>query len=549
MTDNALGQSNSPPSGEPTVAPTIPPEPPPQPMVTPNELSGSFVIAEPSQPTSVNTPQFETVVVPDGTATSTVDGPTTTPETVPPATDTQFMPQGLMDTPDSAAPPPISTPPPGRKFPIRTLGIVMLLLLVVGGIVFAALRFFNGGASIGSRPVTITYWGLWEQESILAPVIRDFQSKYPNITVEYKKENHREYRQRLQTQLQQGTGPDAFRFHTMWVAMLKDDIEPLPADSISPDTVQASYYPVVAQDLVGGTTVWGLPVGIDGLGLYVNEELFQKAGVTVPASYEDLITLVPQLTVKDGETIVTSAIALGTTNNIEHVSDILALMFMQNGASLTDLSTPLAEEVAVFYRKFATPSDPLYTWNEQMDNSVAAFASGRVAMMIAPSWRAFEVATLNPDLLFRIEPVPQLPGTTVTWASYWAEGVARKSQHKSEAAAFITYLTSREGVTAMYTQAAKERLFGEPYALVELGSQLQDDQYVGAYIKQAPYARSFPLASNTHDGGINDRMNKYLLDAVNSIAAGTAPKQALTTASQGFSQVLTQYGLVSSRQP
>jgi multiple sugar transport system substrate-binding protein len=240
---------------------------------------------------------------------------------------------------------------------------------------------------------------------------------------------------------------------------------------------------------------------------------------------------------------------LGTTNNIENFSDIVATMMMQNGADLRNPSGKEAEETLIFYRKFADPTDPSYTWNESLDNSIFAFATSRVAMILAPSWRAFDIKEMskinNPSLRFKIVPIPQLPGNTVSWASYWVEGVSSKSKYPVQAWKFIQYLTSREGESKLYLEASKNRLFGEPYSRAELSGSVTGDDYVEAYIKQAPNSKSFPLASRTFDNGLNDKLIKYLEDALNSVSKGTAPSQALEIMSKGFHQVFTTYGLSS----
>lgn len=225
-------------------------------------------------------------------------------------------------------------------------------------------------------------------------------------------------------------------------------------------------------------------------------------------------------------------------------------MMLQNGASLVTPTGTEAEEALIFYRKFATASDPVYTWNDSLDNSVYAFATGKVAMILAPSWRAFDIKQLSPDLRFKIAPIPQLPGNTVTWASYWVEGVSAKSKNQEAAWKFMTYLTSKEAVTMLYSEAAKTRVFGEPYARVDMASTIADDPFAGAYVAQAANAKSFPLASRTFDNGLNDRLIKYLEDAVNAVANdGVAPKAALETAGAGFRQVLSSFGLTSATAP
>ena len=72
---------------------------------------------------------------------------------------------------------------------------------------------------------------------------------------------------------------------------------------------------------------------------------------------------------------------------------------------------------------------------------------------------------------------------------------------------------------------------------------LADDPAAGAYVNQASNAQSWYLSSLTHDNGINDRIIKYFEDAVNAVNQRTDPERALSTAAEGISQVLTQYGI------
>lgn len=519
------------------------------PESVPAVISGGSIEQPPQEPVQIPTANeiSETTVFGSNNTSSPTQKETVlvTPQEPAPS----FVPQGLVNEP-----PP--TPPSGdSKQPLQKpkgkgipkVLILFFVLLLLGGI-GVALFFFGRQFVSNNQEVTLQYWGLWEDEAIVKPVIDKFQIEHPNIKVQYTKQNITQYKDRVQSAIQRGDGPDVFRFHATWVPMLRDEIEPIPENIMSPAEFNSTYYEVMQRDLLAGDTLWGIPMMTDGLGLFINEDLFAAAGVSVPKTYEDLLAVVPQLTVKNEDQIITSAIALGTTNNVEHFSDILALMIMQNGGKLTNPVGVEAEEAVVFFLKFSNPSDPMYTWNGLQDNSVSAFANGRVAMMLAPSWRAFDVRQLNPNLRFHIESVPQLSETPVTWASYWAEGISSQSKYKEQAFEFLKYLTNEENTMLLYAEAAKARLFGPPYARINLGSQLLNDPFAGAFIEQSPYARSFPLASNTFDNGLNDEMIQYMENAINSIAAGSSPTEALTTMSQGFQQVLTKNGLATNQQ-
>lgn len=488
----------------------------------------------------------ETVIIP---STNAQGGISFDPQILTPDGVTQSNPTQPVNPfiPQVALPQSENHPPAGGGNMKKRMFMIFVFVLLFFGLVFGG-RYILG-LMTSAKQATIIYWGLWENDATVASTIADFESKNPKIKVSYIKQSPRQYRERLSAAIARGEGPDLFRFHNTWVAMLGSDLAPVPKTIMTPAEFSSAFYPVASNDLVAGTAIYGIPMMIDGLGLYINEDLFAKAGVSTPVTWEDVLAIVPKITVKDGTTIMTSAIALGTTGNVENWSDILGLMMLQNGANLVSLNGKEAEETLLFYRKFADPVDPMYTWNETLDNSIYAFAIGKVAMILAPSWRAFDIKQISPELRFKIVPVPQLPGNTVSWASYWVEGVSIKSKMQPQAFTFLKYLTSREVVTRFYSEAAKTRLFGEVYARTDLGLTIEADPFAGAYAKQAKTAKSFPLASRTFDNGINDKLIKYLEDAVNSVAAGSAPSAALTTAANGFRQVLSQYGLTSSNAP
>lgn len=436
---------------------------------------------------------------------------------------------------------PLPAAPKKANGMLKRILLLLILLVVILGLGFAAFRILGRFMS-RNQPVTLTYWGLWEDEGVLRPIIDEYKKSHPDTEIVYTKQSPRQYRERLQAALERGEGPDIFRFHAAWVPMLKNVLAPAGSTGYISSEFSETFYPAATKDLVIGNKVYGVPLMIDGLGLYYNEDLFRAAGVTPPTSWNSFLEAARTLTVKDQTgKIVTSGAALGTTSNVEHFSDIVALMMFQNGANLKNPISKEAQDALTFYRLFAEA--PNNVWDETLDNSIIAFASGRVAMIFAPSWQVFTIKEANPELKFQIIPVPQLPGTQVAWASYWAEGVAVDSKNVDAAWEFLKFLSGKEQLTILYTEQAKQRLFGEPYSRVDLAQTLINDPLVGAYIKQAPTAQSFFLSSRTFDNGINDRLIKYTEDGINSLAKGVSIEAVLETMSKGYSQVLSSYSV------
>jgi len=451
----------------------------------------------------------------------------------PPELNVPTPPPGMVATP----------PPPKRGIPklILLFGVGVLVILLVAFLI----NKFAGGLGKGGSG-NIVWWGLWEDESVVAPLIAEYQQQNPKVKIQYIKQSQQDYRERLTNALAKGTGPDIFRFHNTWVPMLARELDFVPASVMSASEFAQTFYPVASSDLASGTGLVGIPLEYDGLALFINEDIF--AGRTPPITWDDLRQTAIALTIKDEQgTITQSGVALGRSENVDHWQEILALMMLQNGVDLTNPTGQLAEDALRFFSIFSTVDG---VWDASLPASTLAFAAGKVAMYFGPSWRAFEIRQQNPNLKFRTVPVPQLPKTNpkepdMGYATYWVEGVWARSKNKTEAWKFLKFLSSKESLEKMYQNAAKIRLFGEPYSRTDMAQLLSDDPIVGSIIAQAPDAQSWFLASRTFDGatGINSQIGKYFEDAVNSVNAGSPAAKALETVAAGVGQVISQYGL------
>lgn len=425
-----------------------------------------------------------------------------------------------------------------RLLPILIgLGIIFLLFLLVTKVILPKFQ--------KPKPppiITLKYWGLWEPENIMAEIISDYQQTHSNVTVQYVLQSPKDYRERLQSSLAKGDGPDIFRWHNTWLPMLKTDLAPIPDTIYSPNEFDTTFYPIVKKDTFFNGHYFGIPLMFDALALYVNEDIFQSdPALKIPTTWDNLRQTAFKLTVRDERGSPTRAgIALGAATNVDNFSDILGLMILQNAGNPGKPDTEAVTSAIKFYTLFVSQDQ---TWNNQLPNSTYAFATSKAVMMIAPSWRALEVKAINPQLNFKLYPVPQLPGTNISWATYWLEGVSKNSANTDAAWEFVKYLSSREVLTKMYSLASKTRLFGEPYPRQDMASLLQADPFLGAVLSQALSAQSWPLSSRTFDNGLNDKIIKYYEDAINSYLNNQFNQEITQNLSNGVTQVLSQYGL------
>lgn len=437
---------------------------------------------------------------------------------------------------------PPEVPPPyvednKTKYIIIVAGVVIFFILLI--FIFKAI--FSGKST--PKSLTLTYWGLWEDKEIMQPLINQYQQKYPYVKIDYQKMTPIDYREKLLARSKNGQGPDIFRFHNTWLPELRELVSPIP-NSVMPNSVfEKTFYKIHQKDLKDNTGYYyGIPLEIDGLVLIYNDDLLKKSGIqTPPATWEDITSIVPKLTSKDKQgQFINTAIAIGTTSNVEHYSDIFSLLLVQNGGSIAKLDSQEAAGALEVYRKFAEPENEF--WSDSMPNSLTAFVQEKVAMILAPSWVVLNIKSANPDLKVKVAPVPTGPdGNPVSIANYWVEGVSKYSKNQLEAWKFLNYLVQKENLTKLYSGQAQVRPFGEPYSRVDCASLLIQNEYIGPVIKQAEYFVSVPAISRTFDNGLNDEIIKYIENAINATTQGVAYSEALKTAKLGVDQIFTKY--------
>lgn len=467
------------------------------------------------------------------------------------ATPTQPVPTAPPAPAGSSAPPVAPpTPPKVKSSILRFLPMILLGTILIGVIGFGIYWLFGRSNPEVQTPIgeespivdqrkVVTYWGLWEPSTVMAAVIQDFETLHPDVRIDYKQESHREYRERLQTKIAEGQGPDIFRFHASWVPMLRNELSPLPERIMSQSEFSQTFYPAAQQMLTVNNAIYGMPLMYEGLGLYYNTQIFSVANKTPPTNWEEMKDVAQELTIKSGSTITRSGLAMGTTNNVEHFADILTLLMLQNQVDLRNPTSQEAIDAMDFYTSF---SKSLGVWDSTLPSSTVAFSRGDVAMMLAPSWRVHEIKAVNPNLEFAIAPVPQVPGAPeVVVASFWAEGVSAQSKNKEQAWEFVKYLSSAEVQKKFFSEARQLRAFGEIYARQDLAEELMDDKYVGAYLQDAPKAKGWYMNNYTHDVGVNDRIIKYYEDGINAVNSGQQTAKIMETIKQGIDQVLGQY--------
>lgn len=452
-------------------------------------------------------------------------------------------------TPEVSSPETIPPESGGKKLPLR------MILIAVGAVALVLVLFLLVKAFLGSRApkvppqVNLTYWSLWEDPQAINNLISQFESQNQGIKVTYVAQSKQDYRDRLQSSLAQGKGPDIFRFHATWVPLLKSNLSPIPSAVMSAATFRETFYPVAGRDLDYNGQLIGIPLLYDGLALYINEDIFANNGKTPPTTWDEVRRTALELTVRDTSGRIEQAgVAMGRTDNVDHWQDVLALMMLQNRANLAMPTGQLAEDALSYFTVFTTQDK---VWDATLPPSTQAFAQGKLAMYFGLASRAGEIKSRNPNLKFKIVPMPQLPKTNsqesdINWASYWAEGVSNKSQYQDQAWKFLQFMSEKTSLETLYQGIMGATGVGFVYPRVDMASLLMNDPVLGAYVGEAPTAQSWYLTSDTNDGltGINSKLSAYFAAAVNGVVdQGKSAKEVLIETAAGIAQVLASYGV------
>lgn len=467
---------------------------------------------------------------------------------------------------------------------IKRLSAVLLLVTMSSTILGGCFQKDKPASNANSNQVKLVYYKLFDNEDVIQPLISQYQAAHPNVTITYRKfVDPVEYQKLLLNELAEGQGPDLFSAPNSWFLKNVKKINPLPLDKINPQQFDQTFVNVASQDLVladpadGQKKVFGLPLTVDTLALYYNKALYEDAlpssgrpATTWDALKEDVF----QLSKKDNsfERFQVSGIAMGRSDNISRAVDILYMLMLQfksqfynsnvSKATFADQQAmnstgfginPAAEALSL-YTSFALSTQKNYSWNNYLADSTSTvkemdtFAKGKVAMIFGYSYLYEQikaeikdlkdkgVQTIDPNNI-RVSVVPQVQdpatsqNTREALASYYAETVARTSQHPQEAWDFLMFLSSKNSLQ-VYNQ--KTHL---PTSRRDLINEQKTDVIYGPFAEQIGFADSFPIYDDQAYNGIFSK-------AIDSVLSTVDPAEAMKIAQEAISKLLPTQGLI-----
>ena len=390
------------------------------------------------------------------------------------------------------------------------------------------------------KPVILNYWRVWDGPDAFAEIIAKYKQLHPYININYRKLRYNEYEQALLEAMAEDKGPDILSLHNTWIKKYQSKLAPLPTEitmvypvekgTIKKEVVQElrttksltfrdlknNFVDAVYDDVVlpvtdsktGQTSekIFGLPIALDAMVMYYNNDLFNNAGIAEPPIYwnQEFQQTVKKLTKQDTSgNIIQSGVALGGSKNVERYSDILSILMMQNGAVMADESgnvvfnqipQALREqkyspglEALRFYTDFSNPAKEVYSWNSSLDNSLEMFIAGKLAIMFGYAYHLPTIEARAPKLNFAIAKLPQIEGNlgNISFANYWVETVSNRSKYISEAWDFIQFAAKAEQAKLYLAKTKK------PTALRSLVNEQLEDEDISIFASEVLTAQSW----------------------------------------------------------
>lgn len=410
-----------------------------------------------------------------------------------------------------------------KKILILVLGIV-LVAIIIAAVLFQIRNQGTGTITpTTTTEKTIRIWGLWDDPAVYTDLFKDYETANPGVKIEYaQKKFSNTVREKVGTltyvykgdymaEVQQKIKDkqvDIVRLHQSALPQMQSLLTPAPQSLLTGTQVKQDYYPAIYEAVTTvNNQVYALPNGIDGLVMFYNKDLFSKEKISVPpTNWDDLKTIAKKLTKTTNGVVTQAGVNLGSGSNLADPFESILLAMTQSNIEVVGTIPGTTKTGAVF------ANDPVSvaaanlildftrtqkTWSPRTQDDIKMFADGKLAILIAPSWRANEILQKNKTINFDMAPLPIIPNankeTPQYLASYWVDAVASGSKVSTDAWKLLIWLNQPEQLRRIYTNQKKFRLFGSVYPRPAMAKDLENDPYVTSILKMAPQMKAWSL--------------------------------------------------------
>jgi len=318
----------------------------------------------------------------------------------------------------------------------------------------------------------VEIWGTLESGAFYRTLNPVIEREPAYRVISYVQKDEANFEQELLNALAEDRGPDLVILPHEELVSYRSKLQPISYEAFPLRNFRDLY--IDGAELFALTEgVYAYPLAIDPLVMFWNRDILARQNViNPPASWEAVVNnIVPSFVERDfNRNISLSPIAFGEYRNVTHATEILAMLTLQGGSTMVEEGTegryrillnrvpngngvPL-ESALTFYTNFASPSNPLYSWNRARPNDRDAFVGESLILYFGKGSEARGIAAQNPNLNFDIAEVPQGAGATIrrTYGTFYGLGLLRSARNKQGAAIAMQLIGGQDFSQAFATE-------------------------------------------------------------------------------------------------
>ncbi len=283
---------------------------------------------------------------------------------------------------------------------------------------------------------------------------------------------------------------------------------------------------------------YGVPWFAESRVLFINKDMFEQAGATVPTTWDELLTAGEKIVEEYGEG---KAIAMAGTNAWDLIHNFAALLWQNGGSILNEDNTeatfnsPEGVEAMTYYINWLAKglADPACAEYNQ-PQADAAFIAGNVAMVVMGPWNISGIINDNPDLNYKVVELPVGPaGVKGAFSGGSNLVIFTESEHKEAAKKWVNYLIS-DDILISYNQPDIANMI--PAKLSALEDPYYQTPEMQTFITSLGYATAYPPLASWVDietaivGEFKNIMTAY----VGKAEAGTVTEEEIEAIAQEY---------------
>lgn len=392
-------------------------------------------------------------------------------------------------------------------------------------------------ASTENVSLRFSWWGGDERNKATLDVIKQFEQKYPNITIEAEYGSSDGYNDKLATELAAGTAPDIAQIDPSYFPTYyntnKDYFVDFQKQDIDLSGFSADY--LKNNGNYDGKQL-GLPTGVAGYAVIVNTDLASKFNIDLTKQYtwDDLISMGQKVKSADSGNYLLGA-------NLNYLSDVFLRPYLQQltgnkllidetkslGITEDDLTQALTLIKKMYDNNVIPPESHMASFEDDNIPKDPDWISGKYVGALCVASTIDVLAAANTNASYTAGKLPLLSDAKDD--GYYANCpqimcVTAKSQHPAEAVSFLNYFFNDK-------DAAKTLGTTRSIPAVESSRKICEEQNLASSLTTGSVNTLLGYAGKSSIGySSTSEVKSILKDAISSIAYGKSDPASASAA-------------------